>query len=223
MISVTYNFADAALAERLQHDLKEAGFEIGDGLQHGRENILVAVLSPQAERDAEVQNAITNALDNGQHVIPVLAKSVPLPKLIDHLAALDLSKDYESASLIARIRGLMEQRAYAVKVRTPRVKAANRRIGLALGLLALLMAAVGIYLVGGGLVGFPQEEYNTVDTMAAATIDSIIHETLDIYATYLPNGTVEAAEYQSTLRAVPTIYRPYVAETATAVALTPQP
>jgi hypothetical protein len=66
----------------------------------------------------------------------------------------------------------------------------------------------------------PVEEYNGIDTMVALTRDVIVAPQLQIYAEFLPRSTEDATNYVATLLAVPSPYRPLVAQTATAVAQT---
>ncbi|NWF70512.1 MAG: toll/interleukin-1 receptor domain-containing protein [Chloroflexi bacterium] len=219
MLSFIYAAADARLGARLENDLQEAGLQPSRELFEGAQHILLVLLSPQSIDDPALQKALYHALDSGQHLVPLLAKDMPLPKLIDHLAPIDLSR-YDAQPVIVRVRMLKDSPAnhMSLKVLTPRAQAANRRFGLALGLLALIMAVLGMLLIASGTVAFPREEYNTVATIEMATINAEIRPELQAYATLLPNSTEAAAQYPATLRAIPTIYRPYVAATATAEA-----
>lgn len=206
---------DAALAARLRDDLEGAGYTLAEIPAPGAEHLLAAVLSPEANADADVQAAITAALDAGQHIIPVLAKTAPLPRLIDHLAALDFSENYDKAALLAYAVALTAPEAgRPLKVITPRVRQSNRRIGAWLGGLALLWFIIGLILVGVYGLQAPREEFNMVDTLEAATVQSAISRSL-------PRTTEDAANFPMTVQAVPTAQRPLLEATATALVATP--
>ncbi len=221
MITIKHIASDAATAEQLANDLRAAGMETTTDLQAGKDHIFIPILSPQAANDAQMQQAILYALDNGHYIIPVLSQKGSLPKIIEHLTPIDFSKNDASTTLIERIKAFGEQPQHVImKVHTPRVQAANRRIGLVLAFLTLFMCVVGILLVGGGVVQFPREEYNAVDTAVAATISAEIGRAIE---PYVPRSTADAAQFSSTLQVVATRYRPFLAATATAIAATPQP
>ncbi len=59
-----------------------------------------------------------------------------------------------------------------------------------------------------------------MDTAEAATINAIVGEQI---APFIPRSTEDAIGFESTLQAVATRYRPFLAATATAVAATAQP
>lgn len=211
MITITHASADADLAARLSADLSK--------WEHTRSNgetaLLIVVLSPESSADAEVQNMIIHALDSGQHIIPVLAKAAPLPKLIDHLSPIDFTATYDVQAVIARIQEhTAPGAAPPLKVRTPKVKAANQRYGYWLTILALIWFTLAVVMVGIGGLRAPVEEYNTIETQVAATIAIIIRENL-------PRSTEDALNFPATVQAAPTAQRPALIATATALVVTP--
>jgi hypothetical protein len=223
MIKLVHTSTDAAFASRLLNELNGAGYPAenltGNQL---REDVLIPVLSPAAVQDATVNTRLIQALDNGQYIVPVLASPVTLPKLIDHLDAIDYSSGIDLAPLRAKLDDIKAGNArLPLKVLTPTARKANRQVGLLVGLIALIMFAVGLYGVGVLGIQAPQEEYNAVETEAAATINAIVRPELEQYANFLPRSTEEAANYQATLRAVPTVYRVFMGLTATSVAIDP--
>jgi len=221
VITIKYTGLDAAAGARLADHLRLAGLATSTEVQQGKEHIFIPVLSPQAEKDPQMQQAIIDALDNGQFIIPVLAQKTALPRLIEHLPAADLSKEEDLSEIVTRIQTFRQNQQHIVmKVHTPRIQAANRRVAVVLAFLALFMCGVGILLVGGGVAQFPQAEYNAVDTAEAATISAIVGEQI---APYVPRSTEDAIGFEGTLQAVATRYRPFLAATATAVAATAQP
>lgn len=224
MLKITYTPKDAALAERMLSDLRGAGYQVEDiranGAAQEHEDVLIVVLSPDANDDTNVQNTMIKALDNSQHIIPVLAAPGELPKLIDHLNVLDFSEKYDFETLRARVEvTLAPDAALPLRVRTPRVKRSNRSVGILLGLLALIWFALGLYGVGVLGIQAPEEEYARLDTEAAITQAFLMNPELDRYGLFLPNSTEAAQNYEGTLRAVPTVYRPFMAATATAYGL----
>jgi hypothetical protein len=222
MLKITYSVKDAALAGRILADLRGAGYPVEDirenGTAQSRADVLIVVLSPNANADANVQDTIVVALDNSQHIIPVFAAPAELPKLIDHLSGLDFSATYDFDGLRARIEAAQALDArLPLRVLTPTVKRSNRIMGIALGGLVLLWFALGVYGVGVMGLQAPQDEYDAVATEAVMTQAFLMNPELDRYAQFLPQNEVEAQNYSATLRAVPTVYRPYMAATATAV------
>lgn len=224
MLKLTYSLKDAALAERMLTDLRGAGYQVEDiranGTAQARQDVLLVVLSPEANADANVQNAIIAALDNSQHIVPVFAAPTESPKLIDHLHGLDFSETYDFNALRAKVEQAFSPDAPPpLRVLTPTVKRSNRTIGIILGALALLWFVLGIYGVGVMGLQAPQDEYDAVATEAALTQAFLMNPELDRYAQFLPRDEDSAQNYAATLRAVPTVYRPYMAATATAVGM----
>ncbi|MCL4248725.1 MAG: hypothetical protein KJ065_11325 [Anaerolineae bacterium] len=222
MISILATVHDAAVEARLRSALLAAGHELR---QQGtdKNDLLIAVLSQAALQDKAFHDALNTALDNDQPIVPALAERVKLPKLIDHLVPVDLSAANATEQLDAKIQATYSPDArLPLRVRTPSVQRANRRSGLIVAFLALAMFAIGIYAVAVLNVEAPVEEYNQINTEAAATRDFIIAPTLETYLRFLPGSQDEAAQYPSTLQAVPTRLRPFVAATATAVAVDQQ-
>lgn len=225
MIKLVYTSTDAALASRLLNDLNGAGYPAEDIAKSGsqtREDVLIPLLSPAALQDAALNTRLIQALDNGQHIVPVLAAPVALPRLIDHLEGIDYSSGIDLAPLRARLDAIAQGYArLPLKVLTPTARKANWQVGLWVALAALIMFGVGLYGVGVLGIQAPQQEYDAVETEAAATINAIVRPELEQYANFLPRSTEEAANYQATLRAVPTVYRVFMGLTATAVAADP--
>ncbi len=218
MITLIYTAADEAPATTIRTELTARGYPLSDAIQTGREHVTIVLLSPDAIGDPAVQRATEAALDRGQHLIPVLARPVALPDLIDHLAAVDWSGGNDVEALQARLDAALSPDArLPMRARTPAVRAANRRAGLALALLALTIGGIVTASLIQGIIGFPEEEYEAVDTQAAATRDAMIAPTMAFLSTMLPRSTEQAAAFPATLDAIPTLMRPFVALTATAM------
>lgn len=201
MLTMTYAPTDAAFAERLQKDLSAT-----DALLTDRPT-LIAILSPQALHDDEVRQSIDRAIATRQQIVPVLAQAVTVPPALQGLAPVDLSARYEFNNLLARLTDQV--------VLTQERRMSNRRIGVVLALLALIMFLMGLYLVGVLGVQFPAAEYEAVDTQAANLINTQIAPFMQ---TNLPHSTADAETFASTVQAAPTRYRPLLIGTATAIA-----
>jgi hypothetical protein len=221
MLKITYASQDEALARRIMSDLSGAGYQIAeadDTSGNSRDDVLIAIISADANADSTVQNQLFAALDNSQHVIPVLARPAEVPALINHLHVLDFSGSYDFAALRGAVdAALSPDTPRPLRVLTPAAKRTNRRAGVLLGALALFWFILGIYGVAVLGIQAPQEEYSAIDTQAAATQAFFINPELDRYGAFLPDSSDEAGSYEATLRAVPTVYRPFMAQTATSV------
>jgi hypothetical protein len=212
MIHITSAPEDAALATRLKTDLQGAGYTVSDELPRESSHILIAVLSPTAWENADLQATVIRALDGSQHIIPVLAGTVALPKLIAHLTPVDFSASYKLEVLKHEVDRLSAPDApHPMRVLTPSVKSRNQRIGYWLLLLAIVWFVVAIVLIGVFRVQAPTDEYNTIATFAQATINVYVGQNL-------PHSTLEAENFPATLRAAPTAQRPLLIATTTAMA-----
>lgn len=218
MLKIISTAADAALAQRILGDFQGAGYPTSTAAPvHGDTAILV--LSKPALNDAGLHAALTQALDLSIHIVPVMAQPVALPKMIDHLDVVDFSSDYDFALLRQQVdRELAPDAPLAVRALTPKVRRSNRMAGFVVGIAALVMFVAGLYAVGVLGIQAPIQEFNNDFTALALTRDIIAAPELEIYAQFLPKSTEDADNYAPTLRAVPTVYRPLVALTATAVA-----
>ncbi len=224
MHSLIYAPADAALANQIAAALRQARLDVTDLTKaaapkpdHPSQSALIAVIGANPA-DPALMNAIAAALDSGQHIIPVQLAGGALPKLIDHIVPVDFSETVDLAALQMRIDEVDSGAAgVPLRVRTPTVRRANRQAGWLLAVLALGMFAVGIYGVGVLGIQAPRREYDDVETEVALTTAPIIAAELAEYARLLPRDAESASGFESTLRAVPTAYRAFVAGTATAV------
>ncbi len=211
-VTLIYAQPDSKLAARIRADLETAGASVHTSVQPGREALLVVLLSPAARDDDSVQQAIIAALDNGQHIVPLLAAPVELPRLIDNLEPLDFTEQYEPARLLERLERLSRSDAPPPLVAlTPARRAANRRSALFFSFFALLSFIAALVLIAGLGYGPPEEEFASVETQIFLTRNYFIDNAL-------PRTTEEAASFSATLeRARPSV-QPYLALTATAIA-----
>jgi hypothetical protein len=206
MVNIIYAPADSELAGRLQNDLPSAlTDEAADG-------VTVVLLSPAYAEDAHVQQATAEALDAGQHIVSVLAQATSLPKLLDHLETIDFSEGYPLEVLVNRVRYLSGAGAGTpMRVRTPSVRAANRRFGIIVAIVVILMFLVGLYMVGVVGVQAPVKEYEALRLTETVTVQAAVDR-------FLPQSTADAANFPSTLEAVPTRLQPLLRDAATSAA-----
>ncbi len=213
---LAYSSQDAALAVHLEKDLQAKGYATKTELTPDRQNVLIVLLSPNSTVDTTVQETITQALDNGQHIIPLQIGMIMMPKLINHLQAINFSDRYPLNALLERIAYVTSPEAkLPLKVLTPAARKANRSTGYWLAILAIIWFIIGIIAVGVFGIQEPQDEFNNVDTEVAATIGVYLELNL-------PHTTQEAENFPATLQAAPTAQLPFLIATATAmVAPTP--
>lgn len=212
MLYITYAPEDAALATRLKTDLEKAGYPVQETLAAGMNNILIAVLSNNGWANTVVQENIYRALDNSQHIIPVLSGMTALPKLIDHLAPIDFTSAYPFDTLKAEVTRLSSpDAAHPMRALTPNVRRANRRIGYWLFGLTFFWFVVALILVGYYKIQAPTEEYNSIATFAQATINVYVGRNL-------PRTTEDAINFPMTIQAAPTAQRPLLIATGTRLA-----
>ena len=215
VLKFAYSPADAALAARLQSDLR-SGHTLVEGTTATGYQLLVLVLSNAGLSDAAVVDAMDDALDSSIHLIPVLAEPVALPRLINHLTPADFSNGaypiQDLRDAIAYLTGPDAPRV--IRVLTPRRRKKNRNVGLIVFAVAFVMFMAGVIGVMLGLQA-PAEEYNAVDTEVAQTRDAIIGPTLDALSRFLPRSTDEAGVFEATLQRMPTVHQPFIAATAT--------
>ena len=221
MLKVINTSSDQAVAQRILTDFRQTGYEISsEPLVHG--DIAILLLSQTAIADQTLQAALIKALDLSLHIVPVMIQAVELPELINHLDVIDFSSGYDFAVLRQQVDLERSPEAPMVmRVRTPNVKRSNRSAGIVLAVAALIMFAVGLYAVGVLHIQAPIQEFNSVDTEVALTVDKIVAPVMATYAQFYPRSTQDAANYVATLKAVPTVYRPFVEATATAIIATP--
>lgn len=212
-MTLAYAEADGKVAARLRADLEAEGIMVVDTVQTTDEALTVVVLSKAAREDQAVQQAIVDALDNGQHVIPVLAESVPLPDLIDNLQPMDFSTGYDRAALLRRVKALSGPDAPKPMVtHTPSVRRSNARAGL---VLAGLIGMVFVVAIIGVLLGVfipPADEFAGVETQIFLTRNWYIDAAL-------PKSTEDVDNFQVTLDEARETVRPFLILTATGMAV----
>jgi hypothetical protein len=211
-VTLIYAPPESKLAARVRADLETAGVSVHSTVQPGREALLLVLLSPATQEDRAVQQAIINALDNSQHVVPLMAAPVELPRLIDNLEPLDFSENYDAQALLRRLEHLSRSDAPPPLIAlTPARRAANRRTGLFISFFALVSFVIALVMIAVWGYGPPEDEFASVETQIFLTRNYFIDNAL-------PRTTEEAANFSATLeRARPSV-QPYLALTATAIA-----
>lgn len=200
MAKLTYHPSDARLAEQIQADSDSFGLP---------ERGSIVIVSPQALADRDFDAALVRAVQQHEYIVPVLAQPSALPKMIEHLDALDLSAGYDRETLVAFIAA--NPASMPMKQRTPDVIAANRRLGVIVALAAVVVFIAALYGIGVMGIQAPVDEYATVDANVVLTRNAIIDGVL-------PRSTEDAASFQATYDAAAPTLRPILAATVTAQA-----
>lgn len=224
--TLAYSSADSELGKRLKHDLAKQGVPLAEVLPTNTQAaILVFIHSPAANADSALQAKIIKALEQGLHVVPVLASEAPLPQIINNLQPINFSgKKQPIEALIQRLEQLSAPDApRPMTTLTPRIRKSNQRVGLILGFITLVMFVAGVYLVGVIGVEFPRQEYAEQETARVEVRNTIIAPTID---PFLPRTTQDAEVFYLTVTALPTRVQEFAAETATSFVVgtkTPEP
>jgi nitrate reductase NapE component len=213
---LAYAQQDAALGSRLEKDLQAKGWTIQPELAPDPDphtgNILIIFVSPASNADQMVQATLIDGLDRLLQIIPVQLGGAPIPKLIDHLQMVNFADGYPLDALVERIKIATSPNApRPLKVLTPTRKRNNRGVATWLAILAVIWFIIGVVLVGFYGIQAPTEEYNSVDTEVAATIQEYVRANL-------PHSTEEAVNFPATVQAAPTGQQPLLIATATAMA-----
>ena len=202
MLSLRYAPEDEAIGAQIRNHLEAAGKSLSDN------GILVVVLSS----DQGVQEAIIDALDNQQHIIPIMVDTMVLPDLIGHLQPIEYHQPDSMDQLLQRIEALSAPDApQPLTTLTPSRRSANKQTAIGLIGLVLLMFAVGLWLVGSGIAIAPEDEFAGVETQIFLTRNYFIDGAL-------PRTTEEATNFEATIAHMPTRGRVQLIETATAIA-----
>ncbi len=225
MITLIHAPGDATLAERLSDDLAAAGYEVSRTVQPGTQPITVFIISPHSSYDSGAQRQLELALDANQYIIPIIAAPAPAPKLIDNLPRLDFSENnYPFDELNTRLQSLSAPDApRPMTTLTPSRRRANQQTAVVLLALVAVMFVAGVYLVGGGIVQFPEAEYDIQETARVDQRNTVIAPTID---PLLPRTTADAEAFPLTVTAAPTRLQEFMAETATSYVVgtkTPEP
>jgi hypothetical protein len=203
MLNIAYAPGDAKLAEEMKKDLVSSGLT----LVH---DYLLVLVSGSTFEDAGVLQTVKEAERRSQRVVPVLVERVALPPEMTAGDSLDFSRGYRKDRLVSFLKWADIGKAKII---------VNRRIMAFLLVVITLMFLAAITGILGGLVAFPQDEYETQSAIEYATIDAMIMPTLE---GYMPRTTEDARYFPQTLEAAPTRLRTFMALTGTAIPLEAQ-
>lgn len=212
MITVTLAYAepDHKLAMRIRGDLEAESIRVTDTLV--KDAVVVVIISAQALQTSSIIDILNTASDQYHHILPVLADASQLPRVIDHLQALDFSQTYTSHDLIERVKYLASPDApRPLTVLTPQKRRENVRSSI-----FYVVVAFGIFLmgiIGVGVFGLqaPAEEYYGIETQVYLTQRVFIDQAL-------PRGTEDALNFEATIPHIPTKARMEAIGTATWIA-----
>ena len=211
-LSLIYTTSDAALAESIERSVAKAGHTVHKTVLTGRQPISILVFSEVAKADKTFQDALYAVLDNHQHIIPVLAEKVALPRLIEHLQPLDFSGSVDEQALLAEIAVLSAPNTPSpATVLTPTKRKANQRFGLIFAGIGFIVFLISLYAIGVEGLRAPEDEFASVETQIILTRNYYIDNAL-------PRSTEEAANFEITFEYMPTIVHVELEMTATAIA-----
>ena len=210
-ITLKYLEESAGLAGRIHDDLQSAGHTINNAIS-ATDDLVIILLSPVSARDAGIKSAMKQALENYQHILPIIALPVDLPAIIGNLPPLDFSAGYDQTTLLRRVDALTATDApRPLTTLTDGKRHANARSGLILLGVVMVVFIGGMILLATRVVGVPEDEFAGVETQIFLTRNYYIDRAL-------PRTTEDAENFPVTAQeALPTI-QPYLILTATGIA-----
>ncbi|MEL6272969.1 MAG: hypothetical protein AAFR22_24400, partial [Chloroflexota bacterium] len=170
-LTLTYAAADERTALRLAKDLEKNGYTFGD---IGSDTVLIAVMSPDAVADNDVEKTLNTAIYMGAHIILVETAPTELPAKLQNLKPISFDNDYRLRDVIDAIHAAGGEKPMVVL--TPALRRRNLRFGLIFGggillLFALYTVAIAIFDIEA-----PIEDFERLYTRDAATINSFAQE-----------------------------------------------
>ncbi|GIK27838.1 MAG: toll/interleukin-1 receptor domain-containing protein [Chloroflexi bacterium] len=209
-VNLAFHDTDAVLAEKLAADLSAAKIS-------GPGTVLVALISTASAGNPDVLRQIDEAADSGQHVIPLRLDDTPLPRVINHLDALDLRDGaYPFDAIKKRVTELTAPNApRPLTTHTASLRQSNRRAAIVVALIAVAVFAVGLYGVGVLGIHAPQDEFDAIETQRVNQRNTLIAPTLE---PLIPVGQFAVSQFELTVSAVPTRLREFLIGTVTATA-----
>ena len=200
-ITLAYNDADSALAQRLAKDLANVSLK-------GEAPLLLVLVSPASTADSEVKAQIEAAANSETTAVAVLVADAPIPPALTGMKPADFRNGaYPFDALKKTLNTLSARPASLQKL--------NRRNGIVVGGVALLIFAIGLYGVGVLGIHAPQDEFDAVETARMDQRNTLIAPTLE---PLVPVGQFAISQFDLTVTAVPTRLREYLIGTVTATA-----
>ncbi len=209
-VTLIYAEADIKLAMRIRGDLEAESIRVVDDLQDN--SVVVAVLSASGVQSQKVINMLNVASDKYHHILPILAEMVKLPRVIDHLGALDFSQTYSGKNLLNRVNELASPNApKPLTALTPAKRKQNVQSSIFYAVVAFGIFVMGI--IGVGVFGLqaPEDEYYGIETQVYLTQRVYIDKSL-------PRNSEEAINFEATIPFIPTKARVEAIGTATWIA-----
>ncbi len=200
------------LASKIRHSVEHTGHTVHDTVLDGRKSLTILVLSNEAIDDQRFEMAMFTALDNHQHIIPILAQDVETPRLIDHLQPLDFRAGYDEKHLLSAINIWSAPNAPPpATVLTPAQKQSNRRFGVGVVAITIVVFVVSVYAIAVLGLRAPDEEFASVETQIILTRNYYIDGAL-------PRSTEDALNFEATFEQNPTRSQLQLGLTTTAIA-----
>jgi len=210
-IALIYPDAHAQLADRMRDDIQQAGHTVVADVPATADALAVVVIAP--DQLGAVEAGLYAALDNSQHVIPVLVGDAELPPILSNLQPLDFSVSYSGAALNQQIdRVSRAGTPPPITVLTPSKRAANRRAALWLGIPIAVMFIAAVVGIALDITVAPEDEFAGVETQIFLTRNFFIDD-------LLPKTTEQAAAFPATAEDYfNETVQPFLIATATGIA-----
>jgi hypothetical protein len=210
VVTLAYAEADHKFAMRIRGDLEAESIQVTDDLADN--TVVIAIISATSIKSPVMIDILNRASDQYLHILPILADNSPLPRVIDHLQALDFSQTYSDKDLLDRLTYLTSPDApRPITVLTPQKRKENVQSSVFYVIIALGIFLMGI--IGVGVFGLqaPEEEYYGIETQVYLTQRVFIDQAL-------PRGTEDAVMFEATIPHIPTKARMEAIGTATWIA-----
>lgn len=196
-LKITFAAGQDDLARRIQTDLAQSHLR----LDHSYRVVLV---TPALVNDATIMDEIAAARQSGMRIVPVIIENADFPAGPGDLPPVDMTGKYKRDALIAAIR--RDDIGATVRGR-------NRRLFAWVGVVAVVIFAVGLVSIGSGTVRVPVNEFATENAVQQQMIATFQYPTLE---GLMPRSTQEAQGFPATVEAAST--RDFVGLVTTATA-----
>lgn len=206
-VILVYAEADHKLAMRIRGDLEAESIQVTDTFTDNA--VVVTIISANALQTPPVITMLNTASDSYHHILPILADSSKLPRVIDHLQTLDFSQTYSGKNLIERVNYLASPEApRPLTVLTPQKRKENVQSSIFYAVIAFGIFLMGV--IGVGVFGLqaPADEYYGIETQVYLTQRVFIDQAL-------PRSTKDAMNFEATIPHIPTKARAEAIGTAT--------
>lgn len=200
-ITLAYNEADSALAQRLAKDLANVSLR-------GEAPLLLVLISPASAADSEVKAQIEAASESELTTVAVLVADAPIPRELTGMKPADFRNGAYPFDALKRTLDTLSARPVSIRRQ-------NRRNGIVVSIVAVAIFLIGLYGVGVLGIHAPQDEFDAVETARMDQRNTLIAPTLE---PLIPVGQFAISQFDLTVTAVPTRLREYLIGTVTATA-----